>query len=316
MNAVRAIVLTALLVFVSSLDIDAQSPLDGVKAVEAIDLPASEFDGSLTLNVKSRKGGRAVTVFPAGGDGQLYAVEIQIRDSGLEVEYRAPRVDYVLYSLGDDTKLATTSLTVDSNVAGIKIVQDRYRLRFTGVGGKPLFEFDNVTVPPLTEGAEVTVYTNGNTRVERLRQNFTSYPRPVVCTAPLEDVNTIDAPHAGQWAYLDRMMPEGSVIIGGKYRVALVPDSNNPGDYIIVYLSGATVDSEFWQPGYVKGRLKATPFVDHFDAEWLDSRRQTLSDEVSATFETPEILRIDLPCSTHSSAFTAPTTFERGKTKT
>lgn len=85
--------------------------------------------------------------------------------------------------------------------------------------------------------------------------------------------------HEGVWRYLDRDVDAGVARAGGEYRLATVSDGD--GGYLILYLSGAQVNGDKWKSGMIKGRLKPTIFVDHYDLEWMDAMMEKVSGDAS-----------------------------------
>lgn len=83
--------------------------------------------------------------------------------------------------------------------------------------------------------------------------------------------------------------------IGGQYRVAVLP-SDHAGDYDIVYIDGATVYSDMWRKGMRKGLLKASPFGNVFDVDWVDSEGNTMGHDIQADFDSlSRIITIRFP---------------------
>lgn len=100
-------------------------------------------------------------------------------------------------------------------------------------------------------------------------------------------------PLEGCWKYLDRDSDPELARPGGRYRLAVV--STGPGEYDIVYLSGAEVCAPRWHPGMVRGRLRATRFADSYDLEWIDAEGRALTRDVHATVEQGSILSLCFP---------------------
>lgn len=90
-------------------------------------------------------------------------------------------------------------------------------------------------------------------------------------------------PGAALWTYLDRDTDQNRAMPGGSYRLATVPDGD--GGYLIVYLGGAAVGADRWQPLQIKGRLAKTVFLNHYDLEWLDAAGRPVAAEAYATLE-------------------------------
>lgn len=80
-----------------------------------------------------------------------------------------------------------------------------------------------------------------------------------------------DDPVEGVYEYLDSDISTASARLGGRYRVALVRDDESAGSYNIIYLSGGDRNGNAWLDGMLKGELKPTRFVGHYDLEWTDA---------------------------------------------
>ncbi|MCM1517926.1 MAG: hypothetical protein NC117_04720 [Pseudoflavonifractor sp.] len=98
-------------------------------------------------------------------------------------------------------------------------------------------------------------------------------------------------PVEGYWRYLDRETDDTVLRLGGDYRLALLRDGDG---YVMVYIDGARVNDAAWSPGMVKGRLRATPFVNHFDLTWYDSLLMPMDSETHATFD-GSVLTLEFP---------------------
>lgn len=95
------------------------------------------------------------------------------------------------------------------------------------------------------------------------------------------------------WSYLDRNTEPKHAVLADEYRIATVADG--AGGYDIVLLEGP------WQnrtvpPLHVKGKLLRTPFIDHFDLEWIDAHGNSLTHDTSADFELDgAVLKLNFP---------------------
>lgn len=87
-------------------------------------------------------------------------------------------------------------------------------------------------------------------------------------------------PMEGYWIVLDRDLDEKRIRLGGDYTLAIVRDDN--GGYSLIYIEGARVCAPQWQRGDLKGRLKAGGIKGVYDCEWLDSKRSSISHDVTA----------------------------------
>lgn len=99
-------------------------------------------------------------------------------------------------------------------------------------------------------------------------------------------------PMEGIWEVLDRTLEENSARPGGDYRLAII--SNGQG-YDLIYLSGAKVEADRWQPGALKGKLEKTSFKNIYDVTWLDAEGKPLETEVKCEFTPSSTLTFQLP---------------------
>lgn len=98
----------------------------------------------------------------------------------------------------------------------------------------------------------------------------------------------------GLWVYLDRDIDRTRAALGATYRLATVADGQ--GGYDIVYLGGDSDYSYPWKPLDIKGKLIATPFIDHYNLEWVAADGRVLSRETNARFEAGRaVLALNFP---------------------
>lgn len=83
----------------------------------------------------------------------------------------------------------------------------------------------------------------------------------------------------GVWKYLDRQNDNDFARPGGFYIFATVTNSDKTE---IIYLGGAEVADDQWQPGMLKGTLASTVFLNHFDLEWISASFERLAGEMFA----------------------------------
>lgn len=111
----------------------------------------------------------------------------------------------------------------------------------------------------------------------------------------IEHLKTSTDSIEGIWQYLDRDVPAPTVQFAQTNNLAIV---HNPqtGDYDIVLTKLPSSYANLWRPMQIKGHLKPTIFVNHFDAEWINGDRTAVYDrEVSATIEQNAILTFYFP---------------------
>lgn len=103
-------------------------------------------------------------------------------------------------------------------------------------------------------------------------------------------------PVEGYWQYLDRENDPQYARPGGRYLLAVVKnDSLGEDCYDILYIDGAETWRDRWKPMMLKGRLRSTIFVDHYDLEWTDSTFDTIERDIHATVTDKSILTLSFP---------------------
>lgn len=90
---------------------------------------------------------------------------------------------------------------------------------------------------------------------------------------------------AGIWIPLDRENDPDYARPGGSYTLAVIPDCDTPGDYLIIYLDGAMVNNVAWKPGMIKGRLHQTPFDNIYALKWYTAAMDDAGPECNAAIE-------------------------------
>ncbi len=134
-----------------------------------------------------------------------------------------------------------------------------------------------VKIPAPSGIAPVTFASTGTSTVSLLVAEEKEIPRERRLQGMSADSITavIDRHHhefpAGVYRYLDRSTDPDIARHGGRYSLAILPDPQAKGRYVIYYLSGAEVDSDFWKAGMIKGYLSVTPFRNQYDLEWFDA---------------------------------------------
>lgn len=99
-------------------------------------------------------------------------------------------------------------------------------------------------------------------------------------------------PMEGFWTLFDRELEENLIKMGGIYNLACVKEGEK---YVLLYLDGATVNSQGWKPGDIKAILTPTPFSDIFDVDWVDSMKQHLDKDVRAQLGTGNTMIFQFP---------------------
>lgn len=129
------------------------------------------------------------------------------------------------------------------------------------------------------------------------RTNLTRYSQEEI--DKIISQNRTDS-YVGYWRYLDRVTNDKLFLLGGKYTLIILPDGN--GNYEILYYSGASKYTRFWQPFMKKGMLESTPFFNHYDLHWYSADKQYYFDE-SFTSVSDGILTLNFPIQKSSVRF-------------
>ena len=99
-------------------------------------------------------------------------------------------------------------------------------------------------------------------------------------------------PVEGYWKYLDRDMEDKWLRLGGRYTLAVVQAGDG---YDLIYVSGAQVMKQQWQPGMAKGHISKTAFTGNYDLVWTDATMEALGEDAYATVENGVILTLNFP---------------------
>lgn len=290
MSRLSAIILAAML-FVAPAKLHAATPVThGLKQMQSVVTPNTEFEGAVILHGDGKH--RWVCVFPSG-----YAIMAEPWNTGGIGDYWETSTRYSLLQMHTDGTadiLDRTTLPSPRNATPLRIEQShRSNLRLTAQNGTLLFTMCPTGIPTMGVNDTIRVYSNGDVgHIDK----FAPYPRRRTVATNDAMPDSISN-HAGRWAYLDRVTPkDGSVQIGGRYVLDICDDPANPGNLLLVYVSGAGDDSPFWHPGDIKGVLVPSGFAGNYDLTWYDTRRRELDlGECSATFDGYDLLTLDFP---------------------
>ena len=166
------------------------------------------------------------------------------------------------------------------------------------IGSKYFKTIHTIKDFPLISPCPIGYFVGEKTKIEIRRTLFNPQADPHTANQTqytIEQLNNrfqITFDHKeGYWQYLDRVMDEREMKLGGKYKIAIIRAGNG---YDILYIDGSQVGNQYWQPLMLKGRLDDLPFIDHYNATWYDARKTPIIDESNATFN-DNILTIHLP---------------------
>lgn len=230
--------------------------------------------------------------------------------NGLKIEAKhgnGPKEEYIydpvtvfrLYQVADSLKndlLAVSEFKTDKlKFDKLKIKTSRVNTRLTTSNGEILFD-DVENIPPLKPGADIVFSSVKDGKVSLLKEEVHILPERKHVEIP-DSLPCESHLHTGLWSYLDRITPvDGSVVAGGRYRLALLDNPEEPGGFVACYFDGAEIDGNIWERGDIKAILRPTAFSDHYDVEWYDSRHERVDmNECSAIFEGTNLLTVDFP---------------------
>jgi hypothetical protein len=90
----------------------------------------------------------------------------------------------------------------------------------------------------------------------------------------------------------DRVLDEDLLRLGGDYKLAIIRGDKG---YDLVYLSGAKVNSSYWERGMIKGKLLSDDYGGAFNVVWYDSQQTAMSHDIKAQSENGVMLTINFP---------------------
>ena len=99
-------------------------------------------------------------------------------------------------------------------------------------------------------------------------------------------------PRESLWTYFDRDTDPLRSRLGGRYELASVADPD--GTVRLIYLGGATADTDRWRPGRVKAELRPTLIPGVYDLTWYAADGTPLSLDTGATLE-DHLLTLQFP---------------------
>lgn len=99
-------------------------------------------------------------------------------------------------------------------------------------------------------------------------------------------------PMEGFWTLFDRELEESLIKLGGSYYLACVKEEDN---YVFIYLDGAIINSEHWQPGDIKAVLSPSYFPGIYNVDWIDSMKDHFNKDVKAQESNGNTLVIQFP---------------------
>ena len=219
-------------------------------------------------------------------DTRFISVTIGNRHSGVEEIIETRKITHGI------------GLGQEENVALLAIGNDRVEIGLGHRNPAIFYESDMRTSPD----DPLSIQTTGSVMVSETVWEYETKPDNGLITAinrksvsdSIEGWRKAGALHAGIWTYLDRNMDNDYARPGGRYKLALIP-ADNTDSYLLVYLEGAETNGNAWKEGMIKGKLKTTPFENHYDLTWYDSKMEKIDRDCHADISTEEILTLSFP---------------------
>ncbi|MBD5266914.1 MAG: hypothetical protein HDS41_01830 [Bacteroides sp.] len=226
------------------------------------------------------------------------ALRLKNTDFGTITDTRAADVEYGHHCNGIDSVIACATVEASHNLNG-----GENTLAVEWIDGvMKVFSGEKILAPSLDVAAtppavsECRVFSTGNLKlksvvIEREEDLFTRLQLPYT----LDQLSSLPRRMEGiegLWTYLDRVTDDNRARLGGMYNLWIVKDGDR---YLVLYHSGAKVNSEKWNRMMIKGELQPTPFVGHFDLKWYDAMMHEVDDECSATLDGEGILSLSFP---------------------
>ena len=290
MNSSRILSLSVALA--TSFSLLAFSP-KGLSPVRSFATPEQSFFGKLSFVLKTDKPWFCKL-------DRNTVIEILPENNKNTDIFHKPQVTYRLCRPnGDDTStiLSETTLESTGDVNTVTVyTSSLFGTTCYGNNGRPLFKNPNIEIPAIEKNEIVTVFARSEKNLVKYTEDFELYPERE--SYPVPDFSEYDnSSPVGLWHYLDRITPKnGSVLLGGKFSIAIIEDPNGSDDLLILYIAGSRNANNFWSPGKLKGRLYATSFEGVYDLEWYDdSGYETGMGENSVSYEGTNLLTLDFP---------------------
>ena len=203
---------------------------------------------------------------------------------------------------GESTELARTTLTkgvsLEDDLNTVCVDVDEREVHVS-MGKDELQHVIDARVARPVGAVQVGYLVGPGARVSLERAVLTIDSERQVANASLWTIEALDEyfagssdPLEGYWKYLDRDMEDQWLRLGGRYTLAVIRHDQG---YDIIYVDGAQVMKQQWQPGMVKGHLSKTMFTGNYDLKWTDATFEPIDEDAYATVENGVILTLNFP---------------------
>lgn len=189
---------------------------------------------------------------------------------------------FYLLELYDKTNkiVATKEYELGSinNYIAIKVSPDR--LEF----GNKTLESEIKHPIALSSFNEIKIKTNKSAKLKRIVTEVCPWLPPVVDYSSMSNLE--------YWQFFDETLDLNYALLGGIYTLAMYREGDN---IILLYISGAEINSTIWTSGMVKGI--AYPTVDNsvYSLKWIDAEFYTDSYRPFISFNSTDMFTITFP---------------------
>jgi len=169
---------------------------------------------------------------------------------------------------------------------------------WTVSGGSPsLSKLADFTVPFVANTISLFVEQGGDINVAEIKLNIDTQSKLYSSHVMTDEdyasyFEKSGDPLEGFWGVYDRVLDEDLLRLGGDYKLAIIRGDKG---YDLVYLSGAKVNSSYWERGMIKGKLLSDDYGGSFNVVWYDSQQTAMSHDIKAQSENGVMLTINFP---------------------
>lgn len=234
-----------------------------------------------------------------GASFDYVALRLKNTDFGNITDFRAAEIEYGHHRSGADSVIKLVTIEKSHNLRG-----GDNTIAVEWFDGKMrVFSGEKIPVEAFEVGGDIPsedscmVFSTGNLKLRTLVVENKSDMSKYLATGYDTDYlmkrfNNSTDPVEGTWTYLDRVTDDTRARLGGIYTLCVVKDGSR---YLILYHSGAKVNSGKWSQMMVKGELIETPFIGHYDLKWYDAMMNLVGNECSASLDSEGILTVSFP---------------------
>ncbi len=271
----------------------------GTVMTDSVEAGAQQWSFHCRVELPKSSAGPCWEIVVKGDNGGQTGIKLERKGlKSADFDYE-PALEITLSTDGAEKKL-TIDRGIDPSLDGWSVVLERVLGADSidcRVGQRMPLETFRIALPEGPVVLSLEAFTAlGLSRMSLLSDHVLADRAPV----RFETVEDIDAYLSEssdaverKWCYLDRDTDQRVLNLGGDYKLATI--KRQDGAYDLVYIEGARVNGVNWKPMMIKGRLKPTPFVNHFDLVWYDAYGREVDTDTSADIIDTSILKLNFP---------------------